>query len=495
VDFRSEVREMALAVLREATPAKAMSAEEARALIGDLFGALMVCMLEWFQKDGAPAVAESGAVGPPRDFEMLGKAQARVVELERQLEEQKQQSHHERALRRKTEEQRQQLQKLDNDLRQAGRELEKERQLRDAIKAQLAGLREQQAALEKALADQVRSGVEQGLNDLRNRWLKRPLEVEREAARLTGAAPEAGDALQRAADALRRQAETDRLAGTLSGLRQRFGELADMERRVQTARGEALHPLPALETAERELAGEIARLRALLREPPRDGSAVVARLMGRINAAPSGDDVMRVQKLLADLGDAEALDAGDLQRLYRRCHDRLARLYAAFTPRVVKKDVRLEDPVWRLKNAVEEDENLVVLVDGHNVAFALTGLLGDAYEENGEPGTRARERLMELVLTAFGRSPKCRVEVFFDGPDAARKRRAENVFEVYSGGQGEHRADRALTEQIEFFCRTMSAMPRILVTDDKDLREAARGRDTRIMPAPQFGAFLEEMLE
>ena len=73
--------------------------------------------------------------------------------------------------------------------------------------------------------------------------------------------------------------------------------------------------------------------------------------------------------------------------------------------------------------------------------------------------------------------------------------RAENVFEVYSGGEGEHRADRALVGQIEHCCRTMSGLPRILVTDDKELRAAARALGTRIMPVPQFGAFLEEMLE
>jgi hypothetical protein len=86
------------------------------------------------------------------------------------------------------------------------------------------------------------------------------------------------------------------------------------------------------------------------------------------------------------------------------------------------------------------------------------------------------------------------VHVFFDAPKPGREQRAANVWEIYSGGgQGEHRADRAITDYLEYCCKTMSAMPRLLVTDDRELREAAVRLGAKFMPVPQFGAFLEEM--
>ena len=61
------------------------------------------------------------------------------------------------------------------------------------------------------------------------------------------------------------------------------------------------------------------------------------------------------------------------------------------------------------------------------------------------------------------------------------------------GGQGEHRADKYIVEYLGHCCREMSAMPRILVSDDRDLRAKAAEFGARYMPVPQFGAFLQEM--
>jgi hypothetical protein len=99
-----------------------------------------------------------------------------------------------------------------------------------------------------------------------------------------------------------------------------------------------------------------------------------------------------------------------------------------------------------------------------------------------------------MVVDALKGAGKCQAHVFFDAPTPGRHQHAGNVWEIYSGGgQAEHRADAAIAGYLEYCCQTMSAMPRLLVTDDRGLRARAVELGARFMPVPQFGAFLEEI--
>jgi hypothetical protein len=93
----------------------------------------------------------------------------------------------------------------------------------------------------------------------------------------------------------------------------------------------------------------------------------------------------------------------------------------------------------------------------------------------------------------FYAHPDCDVRVYFDGPEAAQRSHGANVREIYSGGAGDHRADNAILADLDYLCATMSAMPRLLVTDDRELAAAAAKRNTRIMRSLQFGALLEDI--
>jgi hypothetical protein len=94
----------------------------------------------------------------------------------------------------------------------------------------------------------------------------------------------------------------------------------------------------------------------------------------------------------------------------------------------------------------------------------------------------------------FFAHPECDVRIYFDSPVASERRHGANVREIYSGGgEGEHRADTAIVRGLDACCATMSAMPRLLVTDDRDLRKSAIERGARIVPVAQFGALLADL--
>ena len=161
----------------------------------------------------------------------------------------------------------------------------------------------------------------------------------------------------------------------------------------------------------------------------------------------------------------------------------------------MRKAKRPNDPAWRLQRAVEENQPLIVILDGHNVVHLLPEFFEDSYSD-GVPGKATREKLVSSVCRIFESADKCKVDVFFDGPSPSTQMHAPHIREVYSGGgNAEHRADNAIVEYLEFCCRQMSAMPRILVTDDRDLRAEGDRRGALSMPVPEFGAFMERALE
>ena len=79
--------------------------------------------------------------------------------------------------------------------------------------------------------------------------------------------------------------------------------------------------------------------------------------------------------------------------------------------------------------------------------------------------------------------------VVFDGPTRTESTPSSNVRVTYSGGEGEHRADAALLDNIRFF-RTGDDIPILLVTNDNDLISSARRLGALTLSALEFGAFL-----
>ena len=107
----------------------------------------------------------------------------------------------------------------------------------------------------------------------------------------------------------------------------------------------------------------------------------------------------------------------------------------------------------------------------------------------------SREALLDAMKRAVADADDCKVHVFFDSPEFSERKYATNVYEIFSGGgQADHRADGVIKGYLERCCQEHSAMPRILVTNDRELGQQVRDLHADIMYVQQFGAFLEEMV-
>ncbi len=346
-------------------------------------------------------------------------------------------------------------------------------------------LREAEAARDAAQANRegaVAAGIAAGLRSALRPWLEAPLAAQAERERIAGE----DDLLADAEAALARQVEVDRHAGNRRALGERRDQVAAALARVQAARAEALRPLPELASVAARLGAELERLDRVL---GRSVSAAAAALAGRINAVEAPDDLLRLRATLDELRGAEALPGDELARLYGAYHRRLTRFLDAGGPVPVPAALR-RDPAYGFRRALVGGEPVLLLIDGHNVLHRLAERFEEAFED-GRPGARARDVLVQKVEALVARTAGGRAQVYFDSPTASRETRSPRVAVIYSGGgRGRDRADGSILEDATFHAASGGGEPRWLVTSDAPLGAQAAAVGCAVLSAEEFAQFL-----
>ncbi|MBP5511386.1 MAG: NYN domain-containing protein [Kiritimatiellae bacterium] len=147
----------------------------------------------------------------------------------------------------------------------------------------------------------------------------------------------------------------------------------------------------------------------------------------------------------------------------------------------------------KLSLALTNGMPCLLLIDGHNTQYGMPS------RYNPQRGKRMteydkRQRLLRDVAELIAPSPAMRACVVFDAPEHSEAEAGERVRVVFSGGKGDHRADRVLLDQIRFL-RTCGDVPCILlVSDDRELCKKARKLGAETLPVLEFGSFLPTTL-
>lgn len=124
------------------------------------------------------------------------------------------------------------------------------------------------------------------------------------------------------------------------------------------------------------------------------------------------------------------------------------------------------------------------ILDGHNILYAARPAFLEQLVD-GHPGTAAREELVQRLLRVFT-TPGHDVILYFDGDDPRQECRSDRVQVVYSGGDGDQRADRAILRQVTERAASGDAADMIVVTRDLKLARRARKRGAGIMAPAEF---------
>lgn len=474
LDERPEIREAGARWVRQPGSAPAVASEEALGRLRETFAVLLEAT--GGVDASVPATREAWKDAREQLEQQLREARAELRRLkgveERQARLREQVTAHERDAAGM----RARLAEAESGLRATARE-------RDAIRMELD--RERNHRDERLLAAlDARIAIEAA------GWLAPARAVAAEVS----APSEATDALlQRAEKALARQAANDRHSGDRAAVDARLSALNDRLARVRDALTNALQPLPELADAERALAAETARLGSLLNRPTSPSpmeSALAARF-----ATAAANELPGLRELVMRLQSLGALDGGSSARLVDGIHRRQTIVTASARESADPQEAGRNEttggeasPLDLVRRALGGNGPAVLLIDGHNVLF---GLQGRYQPPQGGLSLHAgtRDRLVFDVVRLVSGRPTCRAWIVFDGPTRSETTPAPNVRVLYSGGEGEHRADGLLLDSIRYF-RASDEIPIVLVSNDNALGQEARRLGAGILSALAFGGLL-----
>ncbi len=364
--------------------------------------------------------------------------------------------------------------------REKGRRQELDREVK-LLKKQLARQVEQ---AEKKVEQQV----EQNMSSNVRSWLIEPQKIAAAVKKLSN--DNGRDVKLRALNMLQEQKKIDRHYANRRVLRQRLCELADLKEQVGQAGRESLNPLPELSVLNNELETEIRAVKKLLGESDiKDNWCLKLEL--KINQAATQTEFNAINQLLEQLTALNLLN-NEAERLHKLYHNGLARLYEKYSPRAVIPG-KSANPLQLIQNWHKIKAPFVLVIDGYNVILSMSEIFRSDYENDGKPGVASRRHLLQIIEGMLHNST-CLAEVFFDGEEAGQKNFSPRVREVFSGGGNRavlNRADQAIINYLSSLPPGNRDMPRIIVTDDRELQSQARRQQAKIMPLAQFAALVQ----
>ena len=312
-------------------------------------------------------------------------------------------------------------------------------------------------------------------------WLAHTRAVEAAAA---NGEPQA-DLLAQAQSALQKQGEFDRHSGNRAVLLERLDQLSAAQQRVRDALRNALRQSPELKRVEACLAAEIHSLTRLL-NPDAAATPLEEALLTRIHVAQE-NDLPRLRDLPDLFASLQVLDDAALARIRHAFQKRLAAVQASGVPLDPRMEER-QNAVTQLGRALAGQIPAILLIDGHNVLFGLPTRYAPT-RGTALPEAEKRKRLTDDLVRVTAPNPSVRAWVVFDGPTRSDAQASPNVRVTYSGGEGEHRADGVILDNLRFFKASSPDIPVILVSNDNGLCAAARRLGALDVAVLDLGAF------
>ena len=291
------------------------------------------------------------------------------------------------------------------------------------------------------------------------------------------------DIIERATQALERQATVDRHSGNRTTIIARLDTLHQIQDRLHDALANAIVQTPELPLAAKEVEAEISRLENLIgiTQPTTE---IERTLHTRLHSA-NGNALYNINLLIERMQEFNTFDNTALERLNQAIAQRRAALMAIGAP----PEGDAPEPVLALRRSLSGRSPAILLIDGHNLLFALQGRYMPA-SGAAVPDKEKRARLVADIVRVVSPHPTCRAWIVFDGPEPSEESPAPNVKVSYSGGIGDHRADKSILANIRYLRDADSTIPIILTSNDNELCGQARRLGALTIAATDIGALL-----
>ena len=358
---------------------------------------------------------------------------------------------------------------------------------REAARQQLAKLLKENKALAARVAElstaeenKIAHGVQQATTALVRKWLSAPQELEAsKPAVLDGTE----DLLTRVEQAMEAQARQDRFSGNRLELEQRLKKLREARERLTHAAQTALRPLSQLKEVLAEVDAETAHVEKVL-HGRRSVDPLTERLLIAINHAPDWIEARHQRALVEEMVESDLVPKEDRRVLCEALERKFSLLAEVEQGRGEQE--------WTLRDVLFRNHPSLVLLDGHNILYRLEGVF-QPYYDDGHPGKRAREHLVDLIGRMVAGRDQVRVRVCFDAPQHQTLSISPNLTVEFSGGQGEHRADQCIHEHVEGRRPEELSWKYFVVSDDRAVRRDARSNGAQTVPADLLAVLLHDL--
>jgi hypothetical protein len=337
--------------------------------------------------------------------------------------------------------------------------------------------------LARELQGRVAQGVSDALLHRLGTWIQ-PCEVlaEGESTQPT--------AIEQATAILKKQAQIDARFGTVSRLNAELAETFNLKDLLQNALNESLRPLPELQDAIASLELKIQEIDSTLKR----GTIApdTARLEGvsrRLNSAQTIEEALSVKASVTSEITKQVWSHNESTKALDLVNRRVLTLYAQHGQRnhVRREDLHKIAPLETLRQCLITADSCCILIDGHNLLHKVKPFIGGQYFDPATgPNALARSYLIEKLRTLVDLHTNINCELWFDGPDDTQWRETDRLKVLFSGGQGENRADARILESLHGLTYRGVSAEYIVVSDDRDILKKSENSNAVGMSPVEF---------
>jgi hypothetical protein len=330
--------------------------------------------------------------------------------------------------------------------------------------------------------DRLQAALDISLSQEFYGWLAEAKAIEIEAGNETPAS----DAIVFAEQALKKQKQVDRHSKNRLELSDRLDQLKKLHTQVTESLQSAIHQCPELKQAEKKLEEEINHLEELI-TPQRAASPIEEVLINKIHSA-SDESLPKLRTLPKMLKDLKLLSTKSLKSVELEFSKRLSAIEALGVPQSQEMQSR-QDAASKLGCALAGKAPAILLLDGHNIVFGLPARYMPGRGKSVSDAQK-RQHLIDDLVRITEPNPAMRSILLFDGHTRSDSDPSPTVRVSYSGGEGEHRADKVIIDQIRFLKGAYPDATVLLVSNDNDLCKDARRLGAQNLSVLDFGGFL-----
>jgi hypothetical protein len=337
--------------------------------------------------------------------------------------------------------------------------------------------------LDRELQDRVAQGVSDALLHRLGTWIQ-PCEVlaEGESTQPT--------AIEKATAILKKQAQIDARFGTVSRLNTELAETVNLKVRLQNALNESLRPLPELQDAIASLELKIQEIDSTLKRGTiAPDTARLEDVSRRLNSAQTIEEALSVKASVTSEITKQVWSHNDSTKALDLVNRRVLALYAQHGQRnhVRREDLHKIAPLETLRQCLITADSCCILIDGHNLLHKVKPLIGGQYFDPATgPNALARSYLIEKLRTLVDLHTNINCELWFDGPDDTQWRETDRLKVLFSGGQGENRADARILESLHGLTYRGVSAEYIVVSDDRDVLKKSENSNAVGMSPVEF---------